>query len=532
MTQKLEKEVLINNLIMKKFKRTSLHFIVACLSILFMASCSSKPENLKLVPKDTNLVATTNLMSLATKGKLNDLENFSIYKSMGKEVVNQSAMMKKMVEDPFFTGISYTSDILFFPIDENVFCVAIDLASGDKFTTFVEDLIKESGMPAKIEEKESYKYITVPRSFVLAWDDDKALITSSTGYSSKGLDAETERLFTLQTADQISSNSEFDIFYEDKKDLNMWVSTNLIEDLPAYSMMQNEIPDYFKDNFISMHLSFETDQIVTSVGFSPNSTLAKEIEKYNIYGEGFNADLLAYFPEESYVTMSAAINPDGYYKMMADQEQFKKALDMIKKETQMDLSEVMNSFKGSMLFSLHGFNTANSSGTPTPIMTMAFDVNDSKMMDELIKKVPAGSLTETDGYYSFTVDADNTAYFIFNDKAGLITNDQSRIDAFKNGGDAKNLSNSSLASAIKNNVMYMQMNAKLKDYPANIQQMLNQTSNGMAGTINEYFSGIEVIVNRDNTATYIVTTGDDGTNSLYKMIKAIDDNVGALMSAF
>jgi len=64
-----------------------------------MTACSSKPENLALVPKDTNLVATTNLMSLATKGKLNDLENFNLYKGMGKEVVKQSEMMTKMIED-------------------------------------------------------------------------------------------------------------------------------------------------------------------------------------------------------------------------------------------------------------------------------------------------------------------------------------------------------------------------------------------------------------------------------------------------
>ena len=44
------------------------------LALIVLASCSSRPENLALVPKDTNLVATTNLTSLATKGGMENLE--------------------------------------------------------------------------------------------------------------------------------------------------------------------------------------------------------------------------------------------------------------------------------------------------------------------------------------------------------------------------------------------------------------------------------------------------------------------------
>ena len=185
-----------------------------------------------------------------------------------------------------------------------------------------------------------------------------------------------------------------------------------------------------------------------------------------------------------------------------------------------------------MLFSLHGFNTARSSGTPSPIMTLAFDINDSKMIDELIKKIPEGAYKKTDGYYEMPVDFDNTAYLIFDDKKGLVTNDKSRIDAFKNGGDSKNMNSSAFASQIKNNAMFMQMDAKLKDYPADIQRMLNRSSNGMMSTINEYFTGVEITVNTDSTAKYIITTGDDGTNSLYKMLKGLDDNFPSLMRAF
>ena len=124
------------------------------LSLILLASCSSRPENLALVPKDTNFIATTNLTSIATKGGMQNLEQFNFYKSFGKEMTKESPIMKKMVENPFFTGISYTSDILMFPIDQKIVCISIDLSSGEKFTAFVDEMIKESGMPMKIEDKE------------------------------------------------------------------------------------------------------------------------------------------------------------------------------------------------------------------------------------------------------------------------------------------------------------------------------------------------------------------------------------------
>jgi hypothetical protein len=519
---------------MKKFNTKLFGLLVICIGALMMTSCSSKPDNLAFVPKETQVVATTNLLSIGTKGGFGDLSQFEMFKGFGEEIMNQSAIMTKFKDDPFITGISYTSDILFFPIDQKMMCITMDLSSGDKFTAFVKDAISESGMPASVEEKENFKTVSMPGSFMMAWDDDKAIMAAPLPMKRPNLETEVTRLFNLKDEEQITSNPEFTPFYEDKRDLNIWMSTNLIEELPGAIPVDDKTFNLMKDNYVSMHLGFEKDQIVIAAGLSPNSTLVKEMEKYDIYGNGFNADLLKYFPKESYVTYSSSFNPSGYFKMMSDYTgESEQAINMFKQETGMDLNEVIKSLEGSILFSLHGFDTSTSE--MMPLMTFAFDVNGGQVIQDVLAKVPADTYKKVDGYYEMSLDSTRSAYMIYNDKVALFTSDKSRIDAFKNGGDSDNLGSSSMASNIKKNVVYMYMNGKLDDYPADVKQLLTEDSSTaamMINNINKYFLSVEMIATDDYKGEYIITTGDDGTNSLFKILKAIDDNYMTLMRSF
>ena len=299
-------------------------------------------------------------------------------------------------------------------------------------------------------------------------------------------------------------------------------------------MLQNQMPDYIEDNFVSMHLGFETDQIIMTTGLSPNSKMTKEMEKYNIYGNEFNARLLEYFPKDSYISMSASMNPEGYYNMISNQKEFEEAMELMNTEVGFDPSEIMSAFGGSMLFSLHGFKTSEVSQEPVPLMTFGFDIDDASKIDSLIAKLPSEEYKKVDGYFELVLDEDYSAYMIFDDEIALITNDVSRIDAFKNGGEAgSNFGDSEFASKIKDNVMYMQMNAKVSDYPSSVRNMLS--SDGSLSNVtyaNNYFTAVEMLSTSDNKGKYIITTGDDGTNSLFKMIKGIDGNIFTLLGAF
>lgn len=524
---------------MKKFNKRVYGIALFMMSILFLSSCSSTPENLALVPKDTKIVATTNLITIAKKGQLTDLSQFNLYKGFGEGITKESKMMSKFMENPFVTGVSYTSDVLMFAVNTedkgNYMCVSMELSSGDKFTSFLKDLMLEFGMPISVVKKENYKIVSVPGKFALAWDDKKSLLTIAQGYTSNDVEGTIEMLFSLTPEEQITNNKEFDSFYKDRKDINVWMSSNLMDEIPGYGQLGSQIPGYMKDNYVSMNLGFEENQIIMSAGLSPNSNMVKEMKKYNIYGDGFNSDLLKYLPKESYIAMSGSLNPKGYLKMMGDQPQFSMIEGLFKSQMGMDLNKVVESIKGSMLFSIYDFKTNEASSEPIPLMALAFDINGDETMKEMMKKVPAQSYNEAGGYYEMPINATNSAFLIFDGTACLVTNDKSRIDLFKKGGDSSNNMNSSeLASNIKKNTMYMYMNANMDSYPSNVQDMIssNGASKSMMKTVNQFMTSVEMKATSDYKAEYIITTGDDGTNSLYKILKTIDDNYMSLMMGF
>ncbi|MFY0629424.1 MAG: DUF4836 family protein [Flavobacteriaceae bacterium] len=523
---------------MKNIKKVSIGMMLFTVVALLFSSCTSTPENLSLVPKETNLVATTNMLSIAQKGQLTDLSKFSLYKGFGADIEKESKIMGEIMKNPFMTGIDYKSDFLLYAVKNegkgDYMCVSMELSSGDKFTSFLKDLIIESGAPMKIEEKEAYKTISADGTFVLAWDNDKSLLIFPQGYTRGGMNSMIEKLFSLEASDQITANKEFDDFYKNKKDLNLWMSTNFIDEVPMYSQLGAQMPSYFKDNFISMNLGFEKNKIIMSAGLSPNSNMVKEMEKYNIYGDGFNSDLLKYFPKESFITVSGSLNPKGYFKLMSDQPQLSMVEDMFKKEMQMDMKEIVESIKGSMLFSMYDFKATGSSSQPIPLMALVFDINGDDVMKNMMKKVPEEAYNEA-GYYEMPIDASTSAYMIFNETTCLVTNDKSRIDLFKKGGNSSgNMSSSKLASNIKNNTMYAYMNADFDSYPQSVKNLMSMGGFGtdVMKTVNKFLLSVEMKMTDDYKGEYIITTGDDGTNSLYKILKAVDDNYMSLMQGF
>ena len=56
---------------MKEFKRIKLTgLVIILLATMLFSSCSSTPESMKAIPKETNLVTAIDVFSIAKKGKM------------------------------------------------------------------------------------------------------------------------------------------------------------------------------------------------------------------------------------------------------------------------------------------------------------------------------------------------------------------------------------------------------------------------------------------------------------------------------
>ena len=283
---------------LKKIK--SIGIITLLISILFLSSCSTSPDNLKVIPKGTNLVSVIDFYSLIKKGQLDEISEMKMFKTFKKEIKSENKKLSKIfnnfTEDPTSTGINFTSDIIMFYIDEardeQYAAMSIEINDDEKFEEFLEDILDELDIDYDIEKEENYTYALV-NDYSFSWDEDKMVLLVASDYdSSENLEDMIETIMELKEEDQISKNEEFVNFYKEKKDISFWVSSNLMES----SMFGNEFEeiieniDYdIEDNYASLFINFDDDNISFKTNFTPNSELQKLMDE-NDFSNSFNKE--------------------------------------------------------------------------------------------------------------------------------------------------------------------------------------------------------------------------------------------------
>ena len=89
--------------------------------------------------------------------------------------------------------------------------------------------------------EENYNYALSTSEAIWGWDEDKLVLLIATNYSSrKNLEDTIETIMELDEEDQISENEEFVNFHKNKKDISLWVSSNLMKS-SEFAGMYDEI---------------------------------------------------------------------------------------------------------------------------------------------------------------------------------------------------------------------------------------------------------------------------------------------------
>ena len=311
----------------------------------------------------------------------------------------------------------------------------------------------------------------------MAWDNEKLILASPQSYKGgKGLKTLIEELISLEEKDQITSNEDFNQFYSKTKDLNFWMSTNILEGFPGMDMFKEQVGFDLRDNQLSAFLDFATDKIVLKTEYKPNAELQKQMDEYNILDNDFDKDLLKLFPDNGFISMSASINPNGYYKMISSQKSFDIMLDQIQKTYPINVKEMFESVGGNMVYTIYSSDNTANDGTMIPLMGCAFDIKSDKMLVELAKNMPAEA-KKGENEFEMEIVPGTSVYIIYDDSKGLITNDVKSVNAFKNNTTyaSNHLGNSALAKNLANNSMYMYMNLDFKSYSKSLQKQLGDS---------------------------------------------------------
>ena len=481
---------------------------------------------LKVIPEESAFVMSFTPANFLAKMDIEDLmktelgenaEDFSKKADLG--------ILEDLFEDPTISGIDYLSEVFVFHSYENAeehyLCVSAGIQDDGNFGEFLEDVSKEAGNKIKIKEEDDFDYF-IEGNGGIVWDDDKFIFMLGTT-GEDDLEDHMEKLMTLEEDDRITSNDNFNTFYEKRQDLSVWISTEMInefedeiEDNFGYElrdierelgMSSKDIINMYDDNIITFHINFANGEIVCSSEFIPNSELKDLNSEYNLWDLDFNEKLLKYIPDNNIAIFIQKINVDAYYKLIKkyiDSDNIDRFEREMRNETGLDIDDIFNTFAGSFIANISGFGSIETTisdygryyndsmysdydyyydeyiyeggydwgyyekdTTMTlPLFSVVFDMKDSYFIEEMIELgIDAGAITDGE-YYSF--DADGMNMFIdFNKTTFMVTNDQDAINQFNNNGYNKHLSSS---NNIVDNISYAYLNLDADKYSHLIEE--------------------------------------------------------------
>jgi len=389
--------------VLRKIK--SIGIVLFAMGLLFFSSCiNQSPENLKVIPKETSAVSVFDIYSIARKGKLDKIEEMNFYKTFKKEIRSEnkkvSKIIENVIEDPSILGLNLTSDVFGYYVnaakDERFLCLSAEIKDQEKFVEFIEDILDKSEIEFDIENEKTYSYTLIKNKSAIAWDEKKAILLIAENYKSReNLSFEIETLMGLPEKDQITANDKFAKFYNNKKDVSFWFSTNYFTDSYSFKRLEKEVGFDITDNYISSYLNFGDNDISLRTQFDPNSEIKKMMDKNDVWDNRFNSQLLNCFPKQNYVVSSVSLNPMSYYNLMEDEgyEDFQRAKTQFNKETELELKEIFDAIKGNALYSLFGFDDVEYTYMK---WGYSFDENNAELLDKKYKISEAGYLSLED----------------------------------------------------------------------------------------------------------------------------------------
>jgi len=214
-------------------------------------------------------------------------------------------------------------------------------------------VLHKSKIEADIEVEKNYSFTIIDNKIGIGWDKEKLLFLVAENYDSKdNLDMQIENLLELKESKQISGNEKFDQFYKKKKDISLWLSSNLFEGFYEFDEIENEADIDLTDNYVSIYLNFDRDNISLLAELETNKEIREMIDENNIWDNRFNTNLLSYFPDQHYAVASLSINTEAYYNLIQENINLRYAEKEFREETGVDLNNLVESISGNAIVSI------------------------------------------------------------------------------------------------------------------------------------------------------------------------------------
>jgi hypothetical protein len=252
---------------MKRTFVTIVGLIVA--TTLMLWSCTKTSEQVNHIPKDTFAVLMidgANAKNLSNPDMLKENEQFKESMEEVKEMSEKLAdLLDEMMKDPNKSGLILDGNIYAFAYinDEDIL---IGGTLGIKQKVLEENLKmleEELDFELETEEKDGITYAMPDNEFVIGWNKDLLIAIGLADGNDTDLEKELFRLFELKKSESILEDKDFVEFQKNCKDVNFWISSNVVKNMPdaeGMDMVEKMLDIDFDNNYGHLFFDMEKDE--------------------------------------------------------------------------------------------------------------------------------------------------------------------------------------------------------------------------------------------------------------------------------
>ncbi|MDR0686503.1 MAG: DUF4836 family protein [Dysgonamonadaceae bacterium] len=483
---------------------------------------------LEIIPADAAFIISVDYETLVKKGKLNNLDNYAFMQKLTERIVDGALestreLILNFVKDQSSLGLNpHTCYIFGLPSRQdgdkslNVFAV-FNITK----QSVLEENVRKIDKSIKIEDSGVFKKAKRGEGSDLpfAWNKEVAIISFKEIFYD-----DFDSLFEKKTS--ITNDESFSEFLGKRGDFKIWFKyCNLFDLSEKFDVTPAErqfLTDIFGkiNNLIS--INFENGNIRFDCKAFPKSEVNRVNEKYPVWKDDFNDELLGDFPEETFMLFKFAVNVKDCIRLLNELKMFDS-----RNHSPFDDPEVQriaNALAGDFVIDVEGFADGF---MPVPLVSFGFTVTDRQGFENILSLIPSKNLSKSGDVYMVTVPGIPiiSIFIAEKDNRVIVSNNQKHIEAFSGRGLDKSLKSSELLAKHKNSVNFSYINLNFNTYPLSIRGLLNNISKNS--------ENITTILNRLHSYTSWqedkYTFGgslkftDVSTNSLQILLEIIDD---------
>lgn len=518
--------------------------LLLTLFITALTSCSNEQIAASVIPKDATMVMTIDVKSLIEKGEFEKLNDLSSLKSFERELRSENRTMYKLFEDlkedPTIAGLDLRDPIHIFTVPDgnNTYVgVAMSILDEDDFEAFLERILDDRSTPSYIKDEDNDDYLNyrVRNTMNISFDDDKVLFLSHSFKKNDDLFAMRDELMELEDDDTINENEVYQDFIDEQKDLNLYLSSNIIADNPNFRNIVPIVNYNLADNTLLGHLDFQDGKIVLDARMAYNDELKKMVAKNPIFDKQINTDLLKYLSEQNIIAGGFALNMKNYEKLLKEQISDSESQRILNEALgDFKLTDLFNKLEGSVVFTFNGaeekevliedpyLGESYTINKTIPKFSLIVGINDQQWFKNQLTKALDTTLQNRDGLHILQGD-DAPYYMSYNKTSMLVTTDKKAAMGHKAGKSlTKSLKESDFSDNLDDIHMFISMKLNTKSIPDNMKRGTIGNIPSVEKSWNTMMDRFEIKVDNDSKASFTLYLKDDSKNSLSQLVSFVE----------